>query len=189
MVSTREGKAPFTVRWGSRAECVCRSRDRGYETMVKQSQECVSWDNSCHFTGTQPFSLPGSFWGVPLWNVCQFFFSLWCSGWIFFCLLTKSLQNRSKEKKKTRKENVKLAPHCFFFLFFLLIYFCCCFNFYSVVLASAVQQCEWAIIIHISPPSWASLPSPCPAPLGHHREPDWDFKWNLSKTEHSPPRH
>ena len=31
---------------------------------------------------------------------------------------------------------------------------------YNVVLVSAIQQDESAIIIHISPPSWASLPLP-----------------------------
>jgi len=36
------------------------------------------------------------------------------------------------------------------------------FNFYSVVLISAIWQCKSAIIIHQSLPSWASLPSPIP---------------------------
>ena len=38
---------------------------------------------------------------------------------------------------------------------------------------SAVQQCKSAIIIHISPPSWASLPSLHPTPLNCHRMLDW----------------
>ena len=38
---------------------------------------------------------------------------------------------------------------------------------------SAVQQCKSAIIIHISPPSWASLPSLHPTLLNCHRVLDW----------------
>ena len=41
------------------------------------------------------------------------------------------------------------------------------------MLVSAVQQCESVIIIHISPPSWASLLCH-PTPLGHLSVPDWD---------------
>ena len=41
----------------------------------------------------------------------------------------------------------------------------------SAVLVSALRQCSSAKITHVSPPSWASLPSPDPAPLGHHRDP------------------
>ena len=44
---------------------------------------------------------------------------------------------------------------------------------YDVLLVSAVQQCESAVSIHISPLSRASLPSAHPVPLGHHRAPDW----------------
>ena len=40
------------------------------------------------------------------------------------------------------------------------------------VLVSAIQQHKSVIIIHIYSPSGASLPSPHPAPLGHHRVPD-----------------
>ena len=41
---------------------------------------------------------------------------------------------------------------------------------YNVALVSAEQQCEITIIIHISPPSLACLPSlPHPTLLGHHR--------------------
>ena len=59
------------------------------------------------------------------------------------------------------------------FLFFLfLIYFLIGGKLlYDVVLVSAIQQCESAIITHISPPSWVSLPSP--TPTGHHRVPGW----------------
>ena len=46
---------------------------------------------------------------------------------------------------------------------------CLFFNFYNVVLVSAIQQSESSIIIHISPLSWAFLPSPHHTPLGHHR--------------------
>ena len=63
------------------------------------------------------------------------------------------IQNKTVVMKYTR--NGVLAPdvpsYCFYFLF------CNCYN---VVLVSAVQQYESAIIIHISPPSWACLPSP-----------------------------
>ena len=49
--------------------------------------------------------------------------------------------------------------------------------FYSVVLVSAVQQCEPAIRRHITPPSWASFlptpPSRHPTPLGCHRAASW----------------
>ena len=41
------------------------------------------------------------------------------------------------------------------------------------MLVSAVQQRKSAIIIHISLPSWASLPYPHPTPLGHHRVSGW----------------
>ena len=41
------------------------------------------------------------------------------------------------------------------------------------MLVSAVQQSKSAIIIHISLPSWASLPYPHPTPLGHHRVSGW----------------
>ena len=44
---------------------------------------------------------------------------------------------------------------------------------YNVLLASAVQQCESAICIHISPPSWTSLQPLHPTPLGHHRTLSW----------------
>ena len=49
--------------------------------------------------------------------------------------------------------------------------------FNSVVLVSAVQQCEPAIRRHITPPSWASFlptpPSRHPTPLGCHRAANW----------------
>ena len=35
------------------------------------------------------------------------------------------------------------------------------------------EACKSAIIIHISLPFLASLPSSCPIPLGHPRAPDW----------------
>ena len=38
---------------------------------------------------------------------------------------------------------------------------------------SAIKECESAVIIHTSPPSLASFPSPRPIPSGHHRAPDW----------------
>ena len=42
------------------------------------------------------------------------------------------------------------------------------------MLASAVQQCESATSIHMSPPSWASHHTPPhPTPPGHHRAPSW----------------
>ena len=42
------------------------------------------------------------------------------------------------------------------------------------MLVSAVEQSESSICIHISPLSWASLPStPHPTPLGHHRALSW----------------
>lgn len=41
----------------------------------------------------------------------------------------------------------------------------------NVVLVSAIQHCKSVIIIHMSPPSWVSLPFPHPTYLGHHREP------------------
>ena len=45
---------------------------------------------------------------------------------------------------------------------------------YSVVLVSAVQQHESAIIIHISLPSWTSLPPYVhPTHLGHQRGLSW----------------
>ena len=56
---------------------------------------------------------------------------------------------------------------------------------YNVVLVSAVQKCESAISVYISPPSWASLPHPHPTHLGHHRAPGWapcvqtSFLWTI----------
>ena len=45
--------------------------------------------------------------------------------------------------------------------------FVCLFSkFYNIVLVSAMQQLKSATIISISPPSWVSLPSPYPNPLG-----------------------
>ena len=41
------------------------------------------------------------------------------------------------------------------------------------MLVSALQQCESAIITHISPSSWTSSPSPHPTSLSHHRAPGW----------------
>ena len=38
-------------------------------------------------------------------------------------------------------------------------------------LVPAVQQCESAIGVHIAPPPAASLPTPNPTALGHHRAP------------------
>ena len=38
---------------------------------------------------------------------------------------------------------------------------------------SAVQQCKSAIIIQMSPSSWASLPFHQTTSLGHHRAPGW----------------
>ena len=43
------------------------------------------------------------------------------------------------------------------FRFFLKIVL---YSLYIVVLVSAIQLCEWAICIHMSPPSWAALPCP-----------------------------
>lgn len=47
------------------------------------------------------------------------------------------------------------------------------FNFCSVVLISAIQQGEPGMIMHVSAPFQASLPSPHPIPPGHHRARDW----------------
>ena len=69
--------------------------------------------------------------------------------------------------------------HCFFFLipnlsaFLKKIYFSIAGKLlYYVLLVSTLQQCKSVIIMYISPPSWASLPSPHPTPLGHLREPE-----------------
>ena len=55
------------------------------------------------------------------------------------------------------------------FLFYIIIIIL----FYNVVLVSAKQQFESAIIIHVFPPSRASLNSPLPTFLGHLRTTDW----------------
>ena len=47
--------------------------------------------------------------------------------------------------------------------------------FFNVVVVSAIQQCKSATIIHISPLSSASLPSPNPTPLDHIST----YLWNL----------
>lgn len=41
------------------------------------------------------------------------------------------------------------------------------------MLISATQQGEPAMIMHVSGPFQASLPSPHPIPPGHRRAPDW----------------
>lgn len=56
---------------------------------------------------------------------------------------------------------------CLFSFILLLFYF------YNVVLVSAKQQFESAIIIHVFPPSRASLHSPLPTFLGQLRTTDW----------------
>ena len=66
----------------------------------------------------------------------------------------------------------KVVLLTFFYLFIFLVgrkLLC------NVLLASAAQQCESAVSIHISPLSPASLPSAHPVPRGsgHHRAPDW----------------
>ena len=43
------------------------------------------------------------------------------------------------------------------------------YNCFATLLVSAAQQRESAIIIHLSPPSWASPSKPHPTSLGHHR--------------------
>ena len=69
-------------------------------------------------------------------------------------------------------------PVRFFILFFRLRVFFKIYSLigikllYNVVLITAIQQCNLAIIIPISPPSWASHPYPL-TPLGHHRAPGW----------------
>ena len=55
------------------------------------------------------------------------------------------------------------------FFFFKLQYSCFTMN---VVLVSAVQWTESALCIHISTPSWDSLPHHR-TPPGHHRAPSW----------------
>ena len=47
---------------------------------------------------------------------------------------------------------------------------------YNIVFVSAIYQHESATGVHISPPSWTSLPPPIPShptPLGCHRAPGW----------------
>ena len=62
-----------------------------------------------------------------------------------------------------------MEVYSFLFVCFQFFYL----NFYSVVLVSTIQQCKSAVIIHTSPSSLASFPSPHPIPPGHHRAPDW----------------
>ena len=45
--------------------------------------------------------------------------------------------------------------------------------FYHFRLVSAVQQCGSPTCIHISPSFWASLQTPIPPHLGHHRALSW----------------
>ena len=49
---------------------------------------------------------------------------------------------------------------------------------YNIVLVSAKHQQESAIGIHLSPPSWTSLPPP--TPLGCHRAMIWAPLFNMS---------
>ena len=77
--------------------------------------------------------------------------------------------------------NYTKYPHLgrIFFFNYLIVYFFASFcifvffNFYNIVLVSAIQQCKSAIIIHISLPSSASFFSPHLSPPGYHRVPDW----------------
>ena len=56
----------------------------------------------------------------------------------------------------------------FFHLFKYVVY-----NFYNVVLVSAIQQCKSAVIIHTSAPSVTSILSLHSIPPGPHRALDW----------------
>ena len=56
---------------------------------------------------------------------------------------------------------------------------------YNVLLVSAVQQCESATCIHISPPSGTSLPPVHPTRLGHHGT----LRWALCAIQQLPQSH
>ena len=64
-----------------------------------------------------------------------------------------------------------LWPYLSFVLLF--IYFS---NLFFTMFVSAIQELELAVIIHVSPPSWASLLFHHPTPLGHHRAPKYVCK-------------
>ena len=63
-----------------------------------------------------------------------------------------------------------VLSHGSFVCFLALVFF---FNFYSVVLVSAIQQRESAVIVCTSPLSLVSIPSSHPIPLDHYRMPGW----------------
>ena len=56
---------------------------------------------------------------------------------------------------------------------FIQFFFGLFYDFYNIVLVSAIQQREWATGIHILPISYASLSCPHPTLWGYHRAPDW----------------
>ena len=79
------------------------------------------------------------------------------------CIAQKICDFMSKDSKTLQN---LWANHSWFFLIGVKLI-------YNVLMVSAVQQNKSAIIIPISPPSWASFPFLHPIPLGHHRVPGW----------------
>ena len=61
-------------------------------------------------------------------------------------------------------------PKRFFLFVFLNLFLIGGWLLYNIVLASAIQQCESAVSLHIYPPSW-TYPLSYPVPLGCHRVP------------------
>ena len=93
---------------------------------------------------------------VILW-VYYYSLSRGCVAHLIVVLIWISLKNKGAEHlfmnlslSHTGKMSIQIF--CIFFLLSVL------FNFYNIVLVSAIQQHKTAISIHIPPPSWDSLP-------------------------------
>ena len=81
--------------------------------------------------------------------------------------LSSVFKNRENIGLKVIQTHATPSPKNFFLIYFLIGGKLP----YSVVLVSAIQQCNSVIIKHLSPPSWASIPFPHSTPLDHHRVP------------------
>ena len=108
---------------------------------------------------------------------------IWCTGWSLDLLSVQVLCARSQSPGEIQELAAGMRAEAgpmsyshilvsFLFYLFFINYKAILSLLSNAVLVSAVQKCESAICIHISPSSWASLPLPRPhsTPPRHHRE-------------------
>ena len=95
---------------------------------------------------------------------------LTCPKYWNHCTLEKPLQLERKPKCSNKDP---AQPKIYIIIFFNFSLFLSGGKLLYKLLVSATQQCKSDIIMHISPSSWASLPSPHPALLRPHRVPGW----------------